>query len=86
MDNLRTRTESKCLTCQEPVSKGFARIFGDRDDQVHRCQNCDTFGRLKRGTAAGIEVSQPDPLDNSGRMPDTPEIPDGQRSHGGSSQ
>ncbi|MFC7044334.1 hypothetical protein ACFQH6_20550 [Halobacteriaceae archaeon GCM10025711] len=46
----------QCENCGAFVTDAFARVFGDQDDVVHRCQSCDTKGRLNQGSAAGIQV------------------------------
>lgn len=83
MDRLGLPDRGYCRTCGERVTDMFRRGFGDRDDVVHRCTNCDTKGRIYRGSAAGRDLDAPDPLDNPGRARDVPEIPDSARSGGG---
>jgi len=48
---------STCNHCGAHITDRFHRVFGDDDDRAHRCGNCDTFARLSRGSAAGIDVS-----------------------------
>ena len=50
-----------CRNCGAHVSDRFRRVFGDRDNVMHRCPECDTFTRLKRGSGAGLEVNRTDP-------------------------
>ncbi|AHG01132.1 hypothetical protein HALLA_17550 [Halostagnicola larsenii XH-48] len=45
----------------------FGRVFGDENDRAHRCGNCDSYRRLSRGSAAGLEVRVPD-RENGGRF------------------
>ncbi|UHQ98913.1 hypothetical protein HYG81_24435 (plasmid) [Natrinema zhouii] len=45
----------------------FRRVFGDDDDRAHRCGDCDTYTRLSRGSAAGVDVSNLDPETSPGR-------------------
>lgn len=51
-----TGMTENCERCGEPVSKQFARVFGDQDNNVHRCLGClhDKDGRkiLRRGGGA----------------------------------
>ncbi|WP_117365218.1 DUF7563 family protein [Natrarchaeobaculum sulfurireducens] len=58
---------SACLHCGAHVTNQFARVFGDDRDRAHRCGECDTYCRLSRGSAAGLEVSIPDPETSNGR-------------------
>ena len=60
-------TDSSCLHCGAHVSDRFGRVFGDDDDRAHRCSECDTYARLSRGSAAGVDVSIPDPETSPGR-------------------
>lgn len=57
-----------CRHCGRHVSERFAAVFGDRDDRVHRCQDCDSMPRIVRGSAAGATVdSRVDPEDEPSR-------------------
>ncbi|WP_202935155.1 DUF7563 family protein [Halorussus amylolyticus] len=56
--------ESRCLFCENPVPKDFRRVFGDDENHAHRCRSCDTFTRIKKGTAAGREVANTDPVED----------------------
>ncbi|QCC53275.1 DUF7563 family protein [Natronorubrum bangense] len=58
---------SSCRHCGAHVSDRFSRVFGDDDDRAHRCSECDTYARLSRGSAAGVDVGIPDPETSSGR-------------------
>lgn len=72
--------KSKCRYCDSEVSKGFRRTFGDNDDVAHRCFDCDTDRRVKRGSAAGRNIDDsPDPAEpnNSISHSDTPALTDG---------
>ena len=60
----------RCQCCDSHVTSDFARTFGDANNVVHRCLNCDTFGRISLGSAAGCDVSQPDPQTTRGRSVD----------------
>ncbi|AXR77685.1 DUF7563 family protein [Natrarchaeobaculum sulfurireducens] len=59
--------QSTCLHCGGHVTNQFARVFGDDRDRAHRCGECDTYARLSRGSAAGLEVPIPDPETSEGR-------------------
>ncbi|WP_090614534.1 DUF7563 family protein [Natrinema salaciae] len=58
---------STCQHCGAHVTDRFRRVFGDDDDRVHRCGDCDSYARLSRGSAAGIDVGIPDPETSPGR-------------------
>lgn len=47
-------TTRTCEGCGSHVTRDFVRTFGDADGTVARCLNCDTFGRLSSGSAAGV--------------------------------
>ena len=58
---------SRCEHCGSHVTGDFRRVYGDEDDRVHRCGECDTMVRIRAGSAAGLDVSTPDPLESLGR-------------------
>ncbi|WP_254762968.1 DUF7563 family protein [Natrinema marinum] len=58
---------STCCHCGAHVTDRFRRVFGDDDNRAHRCGDCDTYARLSRGSAAGVDVSIPDPETSLGR-------------------
>ncbi|MDF9747408.1 DUF7563 family protein [Natrinema salsiterrestre] len=58
---------STCRHCDAHVADRFRRVFGDDDDRAHRCGDGDTDARLSRGSAAGVDVSVPDPETSPGR-------------------
>ncbi|WP_323172877.1 hypothetical protein [Natrialba sp. PRR66] len=58
---------STCEHCEAHVTDQFRRVFGDDQDQAHRCSECDTYARLSRGSAAGVDVPVPDPETSPGR-------------------
>ncbi|WP_117592806.1 DUF7563 family protein [Haloprofundus halophilus] len=64
--------ENSCIHCGAHVTDGFRRVFGDRNHRVHRCNSCDSYARLSRGSAAGREVRIPDPETAEGRHGNTP--------------
>ena len=59
--------KSVCQHCGAHVTRDFRRVYGDDDDRAHRCHDCDTLVRLREGSAAGLAVSTPDPLESPGR-------------------
>ncbi|WP_425541897.1 DUF7563 family protein [Natronoarchaeum mannanilyticum] len=61
-----------CLNCEAHVSGDFRRVYGDADDQAHRCPQCDTWVRLFEGSAAGLDVRTPDPETSPGRHGNDP--------------
>ena len=60
LDSVR---EHRCQHCGRHVTPTFARVHGDNDDIVHRCLGCDCYRRVCRGSAAGNDVTMPDPAD-----------------------
>jgi hypothetical protein len=76
MDFLDIDTENECQYCGSHVTPEFARQFGDRHDTVHRCGECDTYRRVRRGSGAGRDVSDPDPQIQGGRKHDLT-VPEG---------
>ncbi|WP_117370030.1 DUF7563 family protein [Natrarchaeobaculum sulfurireducens] len=60
-------SKTTCQHCGAHVTDQFARVFGDDHDHAHRCGECDTYARLSRGSAAGLEVPIPDPETSPGR-------------------
>ncbi|MFC7047317.1 hypothetical protein ACFQH6_19580 [Halobacteriaceae archaeon GCM10025711] len=48
---------ARCQGCGSFVTSDFARVFGDQDNVVHRCLDCDSFRRLNQGSGAGQPVS-----------------------------
>ncbi|WP_408957254.1 hypothetical protein [Natrinema sp. 74] len=63
----RQVAQSTCLHCGTHVTDRFRRVFGDDEDRAHRCGDCDTYARLSRGSAAGVDVAVPDPETSLGR-------------------
>ncbi|WP_276252993.1 DUF7563 family protein [Halomontanus rarus] len=59
-------TDENCLHCGAYVTDRFGRVFGDENNQVHRCSECDSYRRLSRGSAAGVDVKVPDPETSPG--------------------
>ena len=58
---------STCKHCGAHVTDHFSRVFGDNRNRAHRCGDCDSYARLSRGSAAGVDVSIPDPETSPGR-------------------
>ncbi|MFA9502656.1 hypothetical protein ACERIM_07720 [Natrinema sp. H-ect1] len=58
---------STCQHCGAHVTDRFRRVFGDDEDRAHRCGDYDTYARLSRGSAAGVDVAVPDPETSEGR-------------------
>ena len=58
---------SQCQHCGAQVTEQYARVFGDEDNVVHRCLACDCKNRLQKGSAAGKELTQPDPAEHPNR-------------------
>ena len=56
----------ECDGCGAFVTDRFVRVFG-RDGTAHRCPECDTWVRIEEGSAAGRDVSTPDPQTSPGR-------------------
>jgi formate dehydrogenase maturation protein FdhE len=54
-------SRSNCLHCEAHVPSDFRRVHGDGDDRAHRCPECDSWSRIFDGSAAGKDVSTPDP-------------------------
>ena len=66
-----SRSEGRrCQFCDSHVTSDFARTFGDANNVAHRCLKCDTFGRVAGGSAAGRDVSRPDPQTTRGHPVD----------------
>jgi hypothetical protein len=55
-----------CETCGAHVSDRFVKVFGV-GGTAHRCPECDTWVRIHEGSAAGRDVSTPDPRHAPGR-------------------
>lgn len=37
----------RCVTCDNQVTRQFARVFGDNRDVVHACPECSTYREMK---------------------------------------
>jgi hypothetical protein len=44
-----------CANCGAPVTKRFARVYGDNDDTVYGCRSCMQQNEIDRGWAAHPE-------------------------------
>lgn len=61
MMDFSTSVERTCQHCGAHVSADFRRTLGDEENVAHRCLACDSRPRIQAGSAAGAEVSYPDP-------------------------
>ncbi|WIV67950.1 DUF7563 family protein [Natrialbaceae archaeon AArc-T1-2] len=52
-----------CRCCGSHVTPEFRRSQRDDNDVAHRCPECDTLERIAKGSAAGLSVTHPDPLE-----------------------
>jgi hypothetical protein len=43
----RSVTSNECNNCGSFVTPQFARVFGDNDDEVYGCLNCQTARELR---------------------------------------
>jgi hypothetical protein len=59
--------QNQCHHCGTHVSQDFGRVYGDDQDRAHRCPECDTWIRIWKGSAAGLDVDVPDPEVAPGR-------------------
>ena len=59
--------DDSCRHCSGHVTERFRAVYGDEDDVAHRCLGCDCFRRVSRGSAAGVDVGLPDPIDHPNR-------------------
>jgi len=60
-------SHSDCRFCGAHVSSDFRRTFGDDENVAHRCLSCDSRPRIQAGSAAGREVTYPDPVEQECR-------------------
>ncbi|WP_143824912.1 DUF7563 family protein [Natronoarchaeum philippinense] len=58
---------NRCLYCHSATQRKIRKLFGDNDDQLHRCPQCDTQKRLRQGSGAGVDVDDPDPVEHPER-------------------
>ena len=65
--NIAAVSKSVCYHCGAHVTSDYCRVYGDSENRVHRCRECDTLVRICAGSAAGLDVSIPDPLEAPGR-------------------
>jgi len=47
-----------CDNCGRTVTKSFARVYGDNENEVHFCINCRGRSSLRHGAAAGLDVPE----------------------------
>jgi len=62
-----TPSKTSCRYCGNHLSDQYARVYGDQNDRVHRCHECDSAKRLSLGSAAGKDVDWPDPEEHPER-------------------
>ncbi|MCU4924919.1 hypothetical protein OB905_02825 [Halobacteria archaeon AArc-dxtr1] len=43
----RQTASPRCITCDNQVTKQFARVFGDNRNVVHACPECSTYREMK---------------------------------------
>ena len=48
-----TGARVQCRTCGATVSRRYARVFGDNDNNVSMCPECSTFRETKTGAFSG---------------------------------
>lgn len=48
-----TGANATCTICGAFVTKDFARVFGDNDDEVHGCLECQDRTAIREGGIAG---------------------------------
>lgn len=57
-----TRSPRRCQNCNGFVTRQFARVFGDNDDVVHYCTECNTFANLFDGEGSRSHPKEVDSL------------------------
>lgn len=63
----RSVGHNRCRNCRSAVRRRDRLLYGDNDDTLHRCRNCDTTTRLQLGSGAGLDVDEPDPIEKPER-------------------
>lgn len=58
---------NQCRYCGAYVSSRFCRVYGDNDDEAHRCPECDSWTRIQSGSAAGRSVAYQERPGGNGR-------------------
>lgn len=51
-----THAENRCRNCGSFVTRDFARVFGDNENQVFGCLDCMTATEVKKGGARAEQV------------------------------
>jgi hypothetical protein len=59
-----------CQSCGEPVTERFARVFGDNNDEVHACYDCESYDAITNGAASGRRATTVE-IDADGTPEDT---------------
>lgn len=57
----------RCDFCDSHVTDDFRRTYGNENNRAERCSECDSWARIKKGSAAGRNLDHPDPQDNPHR-------------------
>ena len=47
--NGKSAGSTRCRNCGTYVSSQFAKVFGDNEDEIHRCIECTTLRDLQQG-------------------------------------
>ena len=42
-----------CNNCDSFKTKQYVRVFGDDDNELHRCHDCSIYGEMLHGVGAG---------------------------------
>ena len=56
-----------CDYCGAHVTRNFRRTYGTDDRRAKRCPECDSWPRIERGSARGLDVDHPDPQKHENR-------------------
>jgi hypothetical protein len=46
-----------CLGCGESITERFARVFGDNNDEVHACYDCENYDAITNGAASDRQIA-----------------------------
>lgn len=49
-----TGTSVRCQGCGKVVTKKFAQVFGDNNDEITRCPHCSTYREMKYTPESGV--------------------------------
>ena len=56
MSTDRSTSENRCQSCGSFVTRDFARVFGNNQNEVYACLECTTSTEVKRGGARAEDV------------------------------